>query len=192
MRLRRLARNIAFDLRYGAFLGGEIGTRYADAGARNVANSDYAALPHLFDQLIDDDDVLVDVGCGKGRVLNWWLRFYPRNRLIGIELDGRVARRTQHRLRRYPQVAVHSGNILDVFPVEGTLFYLFNPFDGGVMRQFLEVFFRRRPQGLLKPRKILYYNCVCIDLFASDGRFRTSLIEPRGPEHSALVAAEVI
>jgi len=103
MRLVRLARNIVFDLRYGAFLGGVIPTRYLGTGAVNVANSDYAVLPHLFDRLIEHDDVLVDVGCGKGRVLNWWLRFYPHHRIVGIELDGEVAEKTRHRLRRHSQ-----------------------------------------------------------------------------------------
>lgn len=192
MRLMRLAKNIAFDLRYGAFLGGEIATRYADDGARNIANSDYAALPHLFEGLIDEDDVLVDVGCGKGRVLNWWLRFHARNRIIGIELDDKVAEKTRHRLRRYPQVAVYSGSILDNFPEEGTFFYLFNPFDGVVMRQFLNLFLAGPPQTRRKPRKILYYNCVCRNLFIDDIRLRTTLLGSCGPEHPALLATEVI
>lgn len=192
MRLIRLARNIAFDLRYGAFLGGVIATRYENAGAVNVANSDYAVLPQLFDRLIEEDEVLVDVGCGKGRVLNWWLRFYPRNRLVGIELDAEVAAKTRHRLRRHPQVEVYSGNVLDLFPEEGTFFYLFNPFDRTVMRQFLDVFFRSRPQRLLKPRKILYYNCVYKDLLIDDVRLRTRLLAPQGgAAHPALFATEV-
>lgn len=190
MRLLRLARNIAFDLRYGAFLGGVIPTRYAHAGAVNVANSDYGVLPHLFDGLIEDDDVLVDVGCGKGRVLNWWLRFYPRNRIVGIELDGEVAGKTRHRLRMHSQVVIYSGNVLDNFPEEGTIFYLFNPFDRTLMRQFLARFFASRSQERRKPRKILYYNCVHADLFADDDRLRTRMLAPRDVAHPALVATE--
>lgn len=191
MRLLRLARNIAFDLRYGAFLGGVIPTRYVHAGAVNVANSDYGVLPYLFDRLIEDDDVLVDVGCGKGRVLNWWLRFYPRNRIIGIELDDEVAEKTRHRLRRHSQVAVYSGNVLDHFPQEGTFFYLFNPFDRMVMRQFLDRFFESRSQSRPKPRKILYYNCVHRDMFVDDARLGSKMLAPHGVAHPALVATEV-
>lgn len=190
MKLFRLARNIAFDLRYGAFLGGVIPTRYIRAGAINVANSDYGVLPHLFDRLIEEDDVLVDVGCGKGRVLNWWLRFYPRNRIVGIELDDEVAEKTRHRLRKRLQVAVYSGNVLDNFPEEGTLFYLFNPFDRVVMRKFLDRFFESRSQRRPKSRKILYYNCVHGDLFVDDVRLRTRMLAPHGVAHPALIATE--
>jgi hypothetical protein len=189
MKLLRLARNLAFDLRYGAFLGGVIPTRYVHAGAVNVANSDYGVLPYLFDQLIEEDDVLVDVGCGKGRVLNWWLRFYPRNRIVGIELDSEVAEKTRHRLRRHSQVAVYGGNVLDNFPEEGTLFYLFNPFDRMVMRQFLDRFFESRSRR--KPRKILYYNCVYSDLFVDDVRLHTKMLAPHAVAHPALIAKEV-
>jgi SAM-dependent methyltransferase len=192
MRLMRLARNIAFDLRYGAFLGGVIATRYENAGAVNVANSDYAVLPYLFNRLIEEDDVLVDVGCGKGRVLNWWLRFYQRNRIVGIELDSDVAENTRRRLRGHPQVTVYSGNVLEIFPEDGTFFYLFNPFDRVVMRQFLDMFFACRPQRQRKSRKILYYNCVYKDLFVDDVRLRTQLLAPQGDAHPALLATEVI
>jgi len=191
MRLVRLARNIVFDLRYGAFLGGVIPTRYLDTGAVNVANTDYAVLPYLFDRLIEHGDVLVDVGCGKGRVLNWWLRYYPHNRIVGIELDGLVAKKTRHRLRRYPQITIRCGSVLTDFPAEGTFFYLFNPFDRTVMRQFLELFFAARPQNQLKARKILYYNCVHKDLFVDDVRLRTRLLAPCGVAHPALIATEV-
>lgn len=190
MKLFRLARNMAFDLRYGAFLGGVIPTRYSDAGAVDVANSDYSVLPHLFNQLVEADDVLVDVGCGKGRVLNWWLRFYARNQILGIELDDEVAGMTRHRLRGHPQVTVYSGSILSVFPEEGTLFYLFNPFNRTIMQQFIDTFFRQRSRSCRKPRRILYYNCVYSDLFVNDVRFVTRFIRPHRAAHPALVATE--
>jgi hypothetical protein len=75
-RLKRagwIARTLATDLRYGAILSGNVGTRYRQAGAYNVVNTPYAVLPQIFAGRIGRDDVLVDVGCGKGRVINWWL-----------------------------------------------------------------------------------------------------------------------
>jgi len=32
-------------------------------------------------------DVIVDVGCGKGRSLNWLIDHFPANAIYGIELD---------------------------------------------------------------------------------------------------------
>lgn len=154
----RLARNVAFDLRYGAFLGGVIPTRYGEDGAANVANTDYGVLPRLFADLIREDDVLVDVGCGKGRVLNWWLNHYPRNRIIGVELDPQVGANTARRLRRWPQVSIRIGSVVDAFPDEGTLFYLFNPFSLPVMEKFVTRFMDSPGRG--SGRRIIYYNCV--------------------------------
>jgi len=95
-----VARNMAMDLRYGALLSGTIKSRRS--GASNVANSQYSVLPPIFDGRIGRDDVLVDVGCGKGRVINWWLSRGLRNRIVGIELEPEVASATAKRLARYP------------------------------------------------------------------------------------------
>ena len=56
----RIARNALQDLRYGAPLGGLISM---------YGNTDYLALSNIFAKRIKDNDVLVDVGCGKGRVI---------------------------------------------------------------------------------------------------------------------------
>jgi len=96
-RLKRagwIARTLATDLRYGAILSGNVGTRYRQAGAYNVVNTPYAVLPQVFAGRIGRDDVLVDVGCGKGRVINWWLSRGLRNRMYGIEIDPEVAAAT--------------------------------------------------------------------------------------------------
>jgi hypothetical protein len=67
------------DLRFGGGVHGVVPTRYAHLGAETVANSDYAALKTIpWD--IHGPDVLVDVGCGKGRVINWWLKCGFRNK----------------------------------------------------------------------------------------------------------------
>jgi hypothetical protein len=58
-------------MRYGRPLGGTIKTRFAHLGAYDTANADYKDLAKLFAHL------LVDVGCGKGRAINWFLSEYP-------------------------------------------------------------------------------------------------------------------
>jgi hypothetical protein len=70
----RAADNFFLDLQYsGRFLGGTMESRYASSGAIATQSTDYLALSYIFDNLVQvqESDVLVDVGCGKGRVIFW-------------------------------------------------------------------------------------------------------------------------
>ncbi len=123
----RSARNILLDLRYGGLAGGYIRNRYP--GATGVASTDYGLMSQIFGGRVRDDDVLVEVGCGKGRVINWWLAQGYRNRIVGLEIMEEVADKTRARLRRFPNVTILAGDAIQNLPPDGTLFYLANPFD---------------------------------------------------------------
>ncbi len=73
--------------------------------------------------------MLVDIGCGKGRVINFWLHQGLTNRLIGLELDPDVATAAQQRLAPYRNVQIIVGDAIENLPTDGTLFYLYNPFE---------------------------------------------------------------
>jgi len=135
----RLARNVWMDLGYGRFLGGVQETRYSGQGAHATVNSDYEVLHQVFRGRIRGDDVLVDVGCGRGRVLNYWLRARLPNRIIGLELDPEIAAETANRLAGYENVRVISGDALPNLPTDGTLFYLYNPFAEPFIRRFADL-----------------------------------------------------
>jgi SAM-dependent methyltransferase len=184
----RAARNAVLDLRYGKFLGGTIRSRYEHLGAFHVANTPYDDLPFLFAAAgVGDDDVLVDVGCGKGRVINWLLSHHPANRIVGIELDPDVCRATAKRLRRFANVEIRCGDATTMLPEPGTLFYLFNPFDEHVLRRFADAFLAVDAGG--KRRRIVYYNCKYLDVFKSDARFSVEEIELPSRSHgSALIS----
>jgi hypothetical protein len=102
--LRWAARNLATDLRFGGSLAGT--EPPASPGTAPVTNSQYSVLPHIFAGQIRSSDVLVDVGCGKGRVINWWLSRGLRNPIFGIEHHREVAGATAARLRRHRNVTV--------------------------------------------------------------------------------------
>jgi hypothetical protein len=155
--LLRTVRNLRMDLRFGGrFLGGTIATRFADLYATSVANSDYAALTEMFGRIsIGPDDVIVDVGCGKGRALNFLLSAAPAQRIIGIELDPAVAAATAQRLRRYHRVTIVAGNILDHWPEAASVFYLYNPFGRPMVEKFAE-----RLGAHPQPFIAVYYNCL--------------------------------
>jgi hypothetical protein len=113
------------DLFQGVYFGGVIRSRYSHLGANATDSSFYHVLSRLFrDYPLKNTDVLVDVGCGKGRVIHWWLSHGCRNRIVGIELDETIAATTARTFARYPNVEILGGNALDLLPAEGTLFYL--------------------------------------------------------------------
>jgi SAM-dependent methyltransferase len=125
--LRRTARNAVFDLRYGGFVGGY--RPNPSPGANGTGATDYALMPQIFDGRIRPDDVLVDVGCGYGRVINWWLDQGYRNQIIGLEMMPDVAEHARRRLRRHANVTIVTGDATAALPANGTLFFLFNPFE---------------------------------------------------------------
>ncbi|MFI6598998.1 class I SAM-dependent methyltransferase [Nonomuraea sp. NPDC050536] len=177
-RFNRFRRNYFMDRRYGAFIGGVKKTPYPHLGAENTANIAYEELPPVFQGVVRPKEVLVDVGCGKGRVLNWWLDNFPGHRMYGIELDDDIAAATEARLRKYP-VSVEVGDIRLLAPVDGTLYFLFNPFNAQVMAGFLETLKKRAaslPEDLPSPIQVLYYNCLHLHVFEADPDCQVTMI----------------
>jgi hypothetical protein len=168
------ARNLATDLRYGGSLAGTIESRFRDRGAADVVNSQYSVLPHIFAGRVGPDDVLVDVGCGKGRVINWWLSQGWRNRMVGIELDPDVASTTDRRLRRFGNVTIINEDATTWMPDDATLAYLYSPFGAETMRAFKDhVAARFAPAGIT----LLYWNPQFVEVFFDDPRFRTHMVD---------------
>ncbi|HTC16681.1 MAG TPA: class I SAM-dependent methyltransferase [Steroidobacteraceae bacterium] len=149
-------RNLLRDVRFGGrFLGGGQATRFAHAHATDVANSDYLAMAEVFGRIaIADDDVIVDVGCGKGRVINFLLSRGIKCEIIGIEIDPEVARVTARRLRHYRNVSIVAGSVIDRWPEHATIFYAYNPFDAPVVERFCDLL-----AAHTRPFVVLYYNC---------------------------------
>lgn len=174
-KVRRLLRNVAIDLRYGGrFLGGTVPTRLGKVGALDTASSDYLVLHQVFEGRVHPEDVLVDVGCGKGRVINHWLSRGYRNRIVGIELDPDIAERTRRRLRRFANVSIITGDACEVLPREATVIYLYNPFERDVWHRFKATVEERCPDATL-----LYYYPEHIDPFRDDPRWAVSDVDLR-------------
>jgi SAM-dependent methyltransferase len=165
LKLKKRIRSFLRDLRFGKSLYGRVATRFAHMGAHDTANTDYDALQAQFEGVIQPGDVLVDVGCGKGRVLNFWLSQYPEHKIVGLELDPVIAQAARRRLSKFSNVTVLDGDAVRLLPADGDVFYLFNPFNRSVFETFIEAFEDLPPSPTGRARRLVYYSCAYLDLF---------------------------
>ncbi|OUP09859.1 class I SAM-dependent methyltransferase [Collinsella sp. An2] len=114
-------------------------TRLAECGAHDPTPSPYAVLDDLLGGLeFDEHSRLLDVGCGTGRVLAYYVAAGLPGRAVGVELDLDLAVVAAAWSVRYPQLSVHAGNVLDLPLADFTHLYLFNPFDTAVLEHLLD------------------------------------------------------
>lgn len=155
-----------------------------------------ALVPLVFDSLgeISPEDVFVDFGCGKGRmVLAAAMR--PFRRVVGVDISPElcaVARENveQNRVRlRCPEVEVIAADAtqLDV-PDDMTVAYLYNPFQGAVFRQALERIIAsldRRPRRI----RLVYLLPAMHEAVLETGRFHVVKTAPfgEGPAQRVIV-----
>lgn len=120
-----------------------------------TANSNYEELESIFFKhfSVKPDDVIIDVGCGKGRVFNYLLYKGLKNKMIGYEINPMVGEKTRKRLARYKNVEIRCCNIFDDFPGEGNVFYLYHPFKEAMMRAFMN-----EVQKVAERKPVLLYN----------------------------------
>ena len=152
------------DIRYSKrLLKGNIKTSYKHMGANDVYHTKYCVMPLIFRLVpILEKDILVDVGCGKGRVINYWLSKKLRNKIFGLELDTNVARQDAQQFKKWKNVSIIEGDAITNIPENGTIFYFYNPFTADKVEEF---------EGKLskmfcdKPIKIVYYNPKSIHVF---------------------------
>ena len=175
----------AMDVRFGGKLCRDNvdETIYCN-GRHTMEHCHYHVLRDIFSEVpIAPDDVLVDVGCGEGRVINFWLSRRLKNPIVGIEAVESVARNAQARYRKYDNVTILHGDALEIVPSHGTLFFLNSPFSEESVARFERLV---RP---LRPRLVYSHNLYMRSFLAngwrvkpihSDGRiyeFQAALIE---------------
>jgi SAM-dependent methyltransferase len=177
-----MVRSALRDLRHGRPLGGTVRSRFEHLGAYHATNSPYEDLDRVFaDVEVEPADTLVDVGCGKGRSLNWLVDRFPENPIVGIELDPELCAATARRLRRRSNVTVVCGDATELIPPEGRVFYLFNPFDETVMARFAAALLARG-----KPATVVYYNARFLEPFRAGFTVR-ELDDPALAHRSAVL-----
>ena len=174
--------NLLHDLRYGAPLGGSVDSRFRELGQHRVESTDWHDLRSMFAHPLarpTPEDVIVDVGCGKGRALAFFHELTGgRNRIVGLELDPDVAAATRKRFAGRSRIEVLTGDALELLPSEGTLVYLANPFDEPVVRRFAERLLRG--DLWLERLRVIYFNPAYEDVFRDAGFTAQPLVSSMG------------
>ncbi|MBE6485225.1 MAG: methyltransferase domain-containing protein [Methanosphaera stadtmanae] len=112
--------------------------------------------------LIKKEDVVVDYGCGKGRI-GFFLNNQIGCKVIGVDHSERLLKVANKNLERYGDNGeiffVHS-KAEEYVPDEANIFYFFNPFSTKIFRQVLR---RIEESNERNPREILiffYYSTI--------------------------------
>ena len=124
----------------GVSLAGPEESRFKHLGAHDSTPTPYFVLEGLFSfYAFDGTSHLLDVGCGTGRALAHFVREAFPGGATGIELDPALAGTARQWAERYPNLRIIEGNVLDLDLSPYSDFYLFNPFDQGILQQFIEM-----------------------------------------------------
>lgn len=145
------------------FLAGQISS-IDNSNIIKTVSTNYEELEIIFFKHLSlkPDDVIADVGCGKGRVFNYLLYKGLSNRMIGYEINDVVGLKTKKRLKRYKNIEIRCENIFDDFPADVNVFYLYNPFKEAMVNQFIAEILKISAKDPL----IIYNNPVHLNCFS--------------------------
>lgn len=125
--------------------------------------------------IVTEEDVFIDFGSGKGRMLYLAAHSYPFKKVIGIEVSeelNKIARRNMqknlHRLK-CKNVDIVTSNVSDYDITDDiTVVYFYNPFWGAV---FSDLIAKLRVSLLHRPRRmrVIYRNPVMHDCLIDNG-----------------------
>ena len=167
----RLLRIRTEDLREDIWLG--------DADRLAYIPSQWLTLPRALRRSeLTADDVLVDFGCGKGRIVVEAALLYRLKRVVGVELSPelvQIARgnlaRNRLLLRTRDVEIVESDVLAYPIPDDVTVAYFFHPFQGPIFSHVIDELIAtvdRSPRRL----RIIYCNPVLEATILETGRIR--------------------
>lgn len=164
---RFLKADRAFDLKYGTNTSGEVSPGVLDIpiDLQHHVTKYQGITAETFNRLLShlsvdlSEFVFIDVGSGKGRAVLLASSF-PFQRIIGVELSPALTEVARANIKIYHDPLQKCLDIECVcsdatnvpLPLENTIFYLFNPFDGCIMQKFV----KRLEESLKEhPRKVV-------------------------------------
>lgn len=131
-----------------------------------TVSTNYEELEIIFFEYMSlkENDIVIDVGCGKGRVFSYLLYKGLKNKMIGYEINKVVGAQTQKRLARFKNIEIRCDNIFDNFPDQGNIFYLYHPFVEWLVIEFMQRILKIADRNPV----ILYNNPLHLNVFDNE------------------------
>ena len=125
-------------MRYGGkLLDAEKESKYFSKGCYHTQSVEYEELKFVFDDyIIGERDIILDVGCGRGRIFNFLLHKGLKNEMIGVEIDDEISNFTKKRLKKYKNIKIVNSDIFEYERKDITIYFLFCPFDAILTEKF--------------------------------------------------------
>lgn len=129
-----------------------------------VQSASYRILRCLIRELeFESSDVVVDIGCGWGRLLGYLLEKGDQvKELYGIEINEQAATVACHIFQNNPRVHIFHADAVKLYIPSATVLLLFNPFGAGVLENFLDAVEKQAAH----PIRIYYIHAVYESVFA--------------------------
>ncbi len=175
----RLYKEKQFDMKYGVETRHHIVWRDLKIESENKDYSfDYAPIPNenfynsmKYLNIQYEEYVFIDAGAGKGRALLLASDF-PFKEFIGIEFSKEIYEIAKNNIYKFKSMTKKNYNfkllymdaITYSFPNENIVLFLYNPFDGHILRSVLNNI-RKHVETTEKDFIIIYHNPTCSDLF---------------------------
>lgn len=123
-------------------------------GMTGSQSTSYFILDRIFSHVtLTGQDSLLDVGCGKGRVLAFLVKKHAPCRLYGVEINEISGRVAQEWTRKYDQVNVTIGDAFQMDYNSYTILFLGRPFLPKTFLQFIE----KLESELTHPITLIYW-----------------------------------
>ncbi len=169
MRIFAKINNALNDLLLGISTRGVLDSFVSDG--HHYATLDYDAVKTLLHSLdLQSDDVFMDIGCGKGRVMATCSAYFIAKQVIGIEYDKTLFNIGTHNIELFRKR--HRNNITIIYGdatmhdyKDVTAVYMFNPFGRDTLSAFVKRVLQTNTSESLK---ILYVNPAHRDVFLND------------------------
>lgn len=117
---------------------------------------------------LSPEDVIYDIGCGKGRFCCYIAR-YPVKKVIGIDIVPELCEIAESNLvsvrKRISPYEIRNEDVAVGNLTEGTIYYLFNPFGEKTLRCFLDNLKSTYPDTQNHPIRIIYFNTTHANVF---------------------------
>lgn len=170
-RFTRRTNSLILDYRYGGFTGGLIPSLDEARGLECTVSTAYHLLQPLLGPHLERGDVFVDIGCGKGRVLNWVLEDGRAKHVFGVEINKTVAAGVARRLANESRATIIAGDAMTALPDSATFLYMWNPFGEDLMRDFKAMLIEKYTRlGTLQKLRIVYHFHTSIEHWKRDSR----------------------